>query len=217
MLIRSSAQNIKPINDGIPINKTNFWPFLIVLLNVVLSLITSNLDKVGSNTVPIAIAKIPNGNWTNLSDTYNHVGLPVSNNDANIVSTNKLICIIPPAKIAGKITTKNFLIPLLLKFIFGVGSLLMLLKGAIWITNWSKPASKTLHARTYMGISYFGAINSAATISDKLKITGVKAGKENFWCVFWIPPAKATNDIKAKYGNIILKTWTEISCFIGSK
>ena len=63
----------------------------------------------------------------------------------------------------------------------------------------------------------FGAINSAATISDKLKITGVKAGKENFWWVFWIPPAKATNDIKAKYGNIILKTWTEISCFIGSK
>ena len=35
--------------------------------------------------------------------------------EAKIVSGNKLICVIPPARMAGKTILKNFLIPLLEK------------------------------------------------------------------------------------------------------
>lgn len=48
-----------------------------------------SLAKVGNNTVPRAIAKTPRGNCSNLSDTYNQVGLPVTNKEAKIVSISK--------------------------------------------------------------------------------------------------------------------------------
>ena len=86
----------------------------------------------------------------------------------------------PPAKIAGKITIKNFLTPSFLKFNFGTGNLFMLLRGAICINSCTKPASNTPQASTKISISYFGAINTAAIIKDKLKTTGVNAGIENF-------------------------------------
>ena len=36
------------------------------------------------------------------------VGLPVWSKEAKIVSINKLICVIPPARMAGKTILKNF-------------------------------------------------------------------------------------------------------------
>ena len=92
-------------------NRTNFCPFLIFSMNTFFSFSKSIFDSVGSKIVPIAIAKMPIGNCINLSETYNQVGLPVSSNEAKIVSINKLICITPPAKIAGNINLKNFLSP----------------------------------------------------------------------------------------------------------
>ena len=61
----------------------------------------SIFDNAGNKTVPMAIAKIPIGNWINLSETYSQVGLPVTRSEAKIVSTNKFIWIMPPANIAG--------------------------------------------------------------------------------------------------------------------
>ena len=43
-----------------------------------------------------------------------------------------------------------------------------------------------------------GAIKIAVIIRLRLKSTGVYAGIENFLCVFCIPPAKATKDIRAR-------------------
>ena len=43
-------------------NRTNLWPFLTILINPFMSFETSILDKVGSKTVPIAIANMPIGN-----------------------------------------------------------------------------------------------------------------------------------------------------------
>ena len=57
------------------------------------------------------MANIPIGNCINLSETYSQVGLPVINNDAKIVSTNRFICAMPPATMAGRIRIKNFLTP----------------------------------------------------------------------------------------------------------
>ena len=46
VLIRSSAQNSKPMRDGIPINKTNLCPFFIELTKLFFSVIGFNLDNV---------------------------------------------------------------------------------------------------------------------------------------------------------------------------
>ena len=54
----------------------------------------------------------------------------------------------------------------------------------IWINNCKNPASKTPHARTKIGMSYFGAINNAAIIKHKLNTIGVNAGRENLACEF---------------------------------
>ena len=116
------------------------------------------------------MAKIPIGNCISLSETYNQVGLPVSSNDAKIVSINKLICIMPPAKIAGKITIKNFLTPSFLKFNFGTGNLFMLFRGAICINSCTKPASNTPQANTKISISYFGATNHSLRFFSDLNI-----------------------------------------------
>ena len=79
------------MNEGMPINKTNLWPFLSLVINSCLWLSKSIFDNAGNKTVPIAIAKIPIGNWINLSETYSQVGLPVTRSEAKIVSTNKFI------------------------------------------------------------------------------------------------------------------------------
>ena len=105
----------------------------------------------------------------------------------------------------------------LLKFNFGIGNLFKLKSGKNCINSCKNPASKTPHAKTKIGISYFGAIRRAAIIKHKLNNIGVNAGRENLACEFWIPPAKATNEIRAKYGNIILSTSTDKSFLIGSK
>ena len=90
----------------------------------------SIFDNSGSRTVPIAIANIPIGSWINLSEIYNQVGLPVSSKEAKIVSTKIFICIIPPAKIAGSITTRTFLTPGWEKFKRGIGILSIAARGA---------------------------------------------------------------------------------------
>ena len=75
---------------------------------------------------------------------------------------------------------KNFLTPGFFKSNLGIGSRLILAKGAICIKSWSMPATITPQAKTYIGISYIGAMKIAAIIKDKLKTTGVNAGIENF-------------------------------------
>ena len=64
--------------------------------------------------------------------------------------------------------------------------------------NCINPATKTPQAKANIGISNMGAINTAAVINETLNIIGVDAGKENLPWVFWIPPAKATKEIKAR-------------------
>ena len=59
--------------------------------NESLSSVTNKLESLGRITVPIAIANMPNGNCINLSETYNQLGLPVGNSDANIVSISIFI------------------------------------------------------------------------------------------------------------------------------
>ena len=62
---------------------------------------------------------------------------------------------------------------------------------------------------------FFGKDSNGLNV--KLKIKGVAAGNENFEWVFWIPQAKATREIKARYGNMIFNTVTESICLSGSK
>ena len=186
-------------------------------LNWLLSLFAAERDNEGKRTVPIAIANIPKGNCINLSDIYSQVGLPVSSNEANIVSINKFICVTPPAKTAGTIHLKNLGISELLRFTLGTGSLSIAFKGANWIISCRTPARKTPHERDIKGVLILGAISNAKIIKVKLKIIGVAAGNENLEWVFWIPAANATKDISAKYGNIILNTFTARSCFSESK
>ena len=47
-----------------------------------------------------------------------------------------------------------------------------------------------------MGVSKYGAIKSDPVIMPKLSNTGVKAGIKNFLCVFKIPAANETKEIK---------------------
>ena len=98
-----------------------------------------------------------------------------------------------------------------------MGSLLIAARGANWMINCKIPAANTPHAKVKSGVSVFGAIIRAKIINVKLKIKGVAAGNENFEWVFWIPPAKATREIKARYGNMIFNTVTESICLSGSK
>ena len=180
--MRCSAHIDKPIKEGIAKNITNFWDFFSCSLYKFRSPFWFALDKDGNNTVPIAIANIPSGNCINLSETYNQVGLPVIKSDAKIVSINKLIWATPPAISAGSIRTKTFFIPLLLKSIFGTGSLLIWDKGASWINNWINPAKRTPHAKPIIGIEKSGASTNAERIIHTLKTMGVAAGNEYFLC-----------------------------------
>ena len=174
-------------------------------------------ERLGKRTVPIAIAKIPIGNCIKRSDTYNQVGLPVTNNEAKMVSTNRFIWAIPPAMSAGRIKIKNFLTPGLLKLISGKGIFFIAARGASWKMSCKTPASNTPQANAITGISTFGAISQAEPIKHKLNINGVIAGIENLSWEFWIPAAKATREINARYGNIILKRLMAKSCFWESK
>ena len=76
-------------------------------LNSFLFLINNCSVRSGNATRAIATPNKPIGNWINLSDKYNHVGLPDIRNDAKIVSTKTLSWQTPAARIAGKNLEKN--------------------------------------------------------------------------------------------------------------
>ena len=59
-------------------------------LNSFLFLFNNCSVRSGKATRAIATPNKPIGNWINLSDKYNHVGLPDMRNDAKIVSTKTL-------------------------------------------------------------------------------------------------------------------------------
>ena len=130
-----------------------------------------------------------------------------------MVSTKRFIWAIPPATSAGRIKIKNFFTPGLLKLISGKGIFFMAARGASWKISCKIPAKNTPQANAITGISIFGAISQADPIKHKLNINGVIAGIENLSWEFWIPAAKATREINARYGNIILKRLTAKSCF----
>ena len=80
-----------------------------------------------------------------------------------------------------------------------------------------KPAARTPHARANTGTLNFGAMTTAAIINEILNIKGVNAGKEKRSWLFCMPLEKATKEINAKYGNIILKISTAKSFLKSSK
>ena len=161
VLIRCSEHIARPIRDGIAKNITSRWDFLNCSLYKTRSPLWFALERVGKRTVPMAIAKIPSGNWINLSETYNQVGLPVTRRDAKIVSIKRLIWATPPAIIAGNINIKTFFTPSLLIPILGIGNLSIWDKGASWISSWIIPASRTPHASPTIGIENKGAKKNA--------------------------------------------------------
>ena len=89
--IIGSASMVKPITAGTPIRRINLIDQSSVFENANLFSVTNNEDRRGKITVPIAIAKIPKGSCINLSETYNQLGLPVGNKEANMVSISMLI------------------------------------------------------------------------------------------------------------------------------
>ena len=67
--INGSAKIINPITDGTDRKKISLKAFSNCELNANKSFLAKDLERVGRRTVPIAIAKIPNGNCINLSET----------------------------------------------------------------------------------------------------------------------------------------------------
>ena len=69
-----------------PKRNINLIAQLNFLLNSRALFVADELDKAGKITVAAAIAKMPSGNWINLSDKYSKVGLPETRKEANTVS-----------------------------------------------------------------------------------------------------------------------------------
>ena len=115
------SENIdNPTADGAPKKITRRNPWLRDAEYSEVFFAAYDLESEGSNTVLIAIAKIPKGNCINLCDIYSQVGLPIGKKDEKIESITKFTCSREPTTREGKSSEKNLFRPSAFKLRLGL-------------------------------------------------------------------------------------------------